>query len=168
VQYQNLDGVEEALQAFGFGNARCRLTAFEGQNGPTDILVLVSPRYGGARTDLTLYSGGRGQREGLSPYFMAHLLDRLLPNIEMLSSAPRPSEQLLPNIAQSTPPPLQIPLLTHDLASSHVAAIDRTAAVTATGYRFEDMPAQIRDLVAQACRSWSRRWLSAPACWHRA
>jgi hypothetical protein len=81
---------------------------------------------------------------------MAHLLDRLLSNIEMLSSTPRPGEQLLPNIAQSIPPPLQIPLLAHDLTSSHVAAIDRTAAVTATGYRFEDMPAQVGDLVAQA------------------
>jgi hypothetical protein len=141
---------QNALQGFGFGDARCHLTAFEGQNDPTDILVLASPRYGGTRTDVTLYFGGQGQRGGLSPDFMAHLLDRLLSNIEMLFSTPRPGEQLLPNIAQSIPPPLQIPLLAHDLTSSHVAAIDCTAAVTATGYRFEDMPAQVGDLVAQA------------------
>lgn len=99
VQHQNPDGVEEALQGIGFGDARCRLTAFEGQNGPTDILVLASPRYGGPRTDVTLYFGGQGQRGGLSPNFMAYLLDRPLPNVEMLSSILRPSEQLLPNIA---------------------------------------------------------------------
>ena len=132
MQHQNLDGVEEALQGIGFGGARCRLTTFEGQNDPTDILVLASPRYGGTRTDVTLYFGGQGQRGGLSPDFMAHLLDPPLLNIEMLSSAPRLSEQLLPSIAQSTPLPPQISLLAHDLASSHVVAIDRSATVTAT------------------------------------
>jgi hypothetical protein len=85
VQQQNLDGVEEALQGFGFDDAYCHLTAFEGQSDPTDILVLASLTYGGTRTDVTLYFGGQSQREDLSPDFMAYLLDRLLPNTEMLS-----------------------------------------------------------------------------------
>jgi hypothetical protein len=67
VQHQNLDGVEEVLQGIGFGDARCRLNAFEGQNDLTDILVLASPRYGGARTDVTLYFGGQGQRGACPP-----------------------------------------------------------------------------------------------------
>lgn len=138
VQYQNLDGRVEALENFDFGDARCRLDIFPGQFEPADVLVLANPREGNY-IDLSLKFDG--QEGCLSRDFMAHLLDRLLANINMLSSAPPASEQqLAPLISQSlapTSPPVR-------------KSSDRTAAAAAAGYSFESMPAQIKEVVTGA------------------
>lgn len=140
VQYQNLEGRLEALEDFSFGAARCRLSAFQPQYEPADILVLATPKPDSGDIDIVLQFGGR---EGaLSRDFMDHILHRLLANIEMLSSTPSPSEQQLPLIIPQSVPLIPLPVQGN--------SADRTAAAVAAGYSFESMPMQIKDMVTRA------------------
>ncbi|GAB1318076.1 hypothetical protein MFIFM68171_08286 [Madurella fahalii] len=145
VQYQNLDGVEETLRDFQFGDARCSMTVSERQDEALDLLVLATPKHDGARTEITLYFNDDGQEGGLSRDFVEYLLDCLLASLAMLSSTPNPDEHPLPNLAQS-PPQIPRPITIHNPTS----ATDQTAAAKIGGYRFEDMPSQVRDLVVEA------------------
>ncbi|KAH6970594.1 hypothetical protein BKA56DRAFT_661273 [Ilyonectria sp. MPI-CAGE-AT-0026] len=144
VQYQNLDGRLEALEDFGFGDGvRCRVTAFEGQFDPADILVLATPTKGGELTKVELRFAGHG-REGILPSdLVEHILNTLLARIDLLSSAVRPDEQQLMSVDLTIPPLIPVP-------AERSASLDRTAAAAAAGYSFETVPVQIRELVTQA------------------
>jgi hypothetical protein len=142
VQYQNLDGREEALNDFAFGDARCRLTAFQGQFDPADVVVLATPRKSDGGIDIALQFSRRDA--ALTSGFTAHLLSRLVTSIEMLSSTlSNPKHHIESAIPLSLP---LIPLPTRNKSS------DRTAAAAAAGYSFANMPSQIKDVVTQA---WS-------------
>ena len=147
VQYQNLDGREEALEDFAFGEARCRLTAFQGQFDPADIVVLATPKKGSDDIDIALQFAR--QEGSLSRDFMAHILARLVASIEKLSSSPSPGEQQLVSMIPQSRPLIPLPV--------YKASTDRTAAAAAAGYSFTSMPSQIKDVVTQA---WS--WILEP------
>lgn len=144
VQYQNLDGRIEALEDFGFGDGvRCRVTAFEGQFDPTDMLVLATPTEGGEFTKVELRFAGHGQEGILPSDFVEHIMNTLLARIDLLSSPVSPDEQRLTAVDLSIPPLIPVP-------AQRSASLDRTAAAAAAGYSFETVPVQIRELVTQA------------------
>ncbi|KAK0630903.1 hypothetical protein B0T17DRAFT_234637 [Bombardia bombarda] len=148
VQLQNLHGVEEALEDFDFDGAHCRLTVFEGNDDPADILVLVRPKDGGARLDVTLYYGAVGGQDPgseltdpLSPEFVSHMLDRLIANMEMISSASGFSQPPLPDLSQIQP---QIPIILQARENIHD---NNGAQIPPT---FEEMPTEVGNLVTKA------------------
>ncbi|KAF5027126.1 hypothetical protein F66182_752 [Fusarium sp. NRRL 66182] len=144
VQYQNLHGRVEALEDFSFGDGtRCRVTAFEGQFEPADMLVLATPTDGGECTQVELRFFGYGREGTLPPDLIEHILNTLLARIDLLSSAVNPDEQ------QLTPVDVTIPQLI-PITAQRSASIDQTAAAAAAGYSFETMPVQIKKLVTQA------------------
>lgn len=149
VQHQNLDGVEDALQQFRFGDGRARFAAFQGEQDAVDILVLSHPNTDNSRIEVTL----NFSEKALAPDFVADLLDRLLANINLLTAAEEPAAALLPNIQQWATAEAQIPVLARnvtDAGGNLVLTVDQTATATAAGYRFEDVPARVRDIVSQA------------------
>lgn len=144
VQYQNLDGRVEALEDFGFGDeARCRVTAFEGQFDPADLLVLATPKKGGELIQIELRFAGHGQEGILSVDFVEHMLNSLLARIEVLSSAVNPDGQRLTPVDLTIPPMIPVPV-------QGSASLDQTAAAAASGYSFKSMPIQVRDIVTKA------------------
>ncbi|KAI1756763.1 hypothetical protein F4782DRAFT_280290 [Xylaria castorea] len=149
VLYQHLDGVEEVVQGLSldFGDGVCSLTTVEGQYSHADIVVLVTPKSSNDNVDVALYYDAEGENRGLTRTFMAHVLDRLLDNIEMLSSVP--GEQLLPKTIE-TP---RISLMTQNPAKSQEEDIYRRAVAEVSGYSFEDMPSKVKDIVTNAWES---------------
>ncbi|KXX80428.1 Nonribosomal peptide synthetase 12 [Madurella mycetomatis] len=145
VQYQNLDRVEETLQSFQFGDTRCRMTVSECQDEALDLLVLATPKHDGAHINISLYFNGQSQEGCLSRDLVDYLLNCLLANIEMLSSAPNPDDHLLSSLKQ---PPPQFSRL--GMIQNRTPETDQTAAAVLAGHRFDDMPSQVRDLVVEA------------------
>lgn len=111
VQHQNLDGVEDLLEAFRFGEAECKFGAFAPSHDSVDVLVLSSPK--GSKTKIDLHFS-----ENLIPsQFAEDMMDLLCQNIQLLSDG---THNMLPPTSTWTSSQPQIPLLAKQLKEPQV------------------------------------------------
>lgn len=146
VQHQNLDGVEDALRKFRFGDAACKFGAFPGAQDAVDMLVLSTPQAGTRNVELSLHFSDKV----VEPAFAGELMDALVANIETLTTG---GDVRAAASAESYSAP-QIPMLARharDVDGNLLpGAGDKGAAALASGARFEDADARARELVREA------------------
>lgn len=158
VQHQNLDGVEDALRKFRFGDAACKFGAFPGAQDAVDMLVLSTPQAGTRNVELSLHFSDKV----VEPAFAGELMDALVANIETLTTG---GDVRAVAAAESYNTP-QIPMLARharDVDGNLLpGAGDKGAAALASGARFEDADADAgaRELVREA---WDAVLLPAEA-----
>jgi len=129
VQHQNLDGVEEHLESFKFGQHDCKFGALAPSHDSMDILVFSSPKGSKVRIDLQFC-------ERVIPSFLAEdLMELLCINLRLLSTDMR---KLLPpaSLITSLPPQIPVdmkqtsPLLRSQSSNDKLSAFGKSSALT--------------------------------------
>lgn len=127
VQYQNLDGVEDHLESFYFGEHEYKFGALAGSHDSVDILVLSSPK--GAKTKLDLQFC-----EKVVPSFLVEdLMELLCININLLTKDMRkqlPPASLITSRTPQIPVALkQSPPLRSQRSSDRLLMLPKTSAL---------------------------------------
>lgn len=101
VQHQNLDGVEEHLESFKFGDHECKIGILAPSHDSMDILVFSSPKGTKIRVDLNFCE------KVIPPFLAEDLMELLCINIGLLTTDMRKN---LPPASLITSLPPQIPV----------------------------------------------------------
>ncbi|KAF4539218.1 Nonribosomal peptide synthase protein [Lasiodiplodia theobromae] len=162
VQHQNLDGVEDALKKFRFGDSTCKFGAFPGQADQVDILVLSMPRQGTRNVEVSLNFSDKV----VEPQLAAELLDELVANIALLTDNDDAATALLPPASSYARLAPQIPVLARCARDADGnllpgAGVKGGAAAAASGRRLADVAGdQVQALVR---RAWEDVLLATPS-----
>jgi aryl carrier-like protein len=147
VQHQNLDGVEDTLKKFRFGDSTCKFGAFPGAADQVDILVLSTPRTGTRTVELSLNFSDKV----VEPHLAAELLDSLIANVALLTDDVHAALPAADSYAQLSP---QIPVLARCAHDADGKLLPRPgakgAAAAASGRRFADADEGVQALVRRA------------------
>ncbi|KAF9636542.1 putative nonribosomal peptide synthase protein [Lasiodiplodia theobromae] len=158
VQHQNLDGVEDALKKFRFGDSTCKFGALPGQADQVDILVLSMPQRNSNVVEVSLNFSDKV----VEPQLAAELLDELVANIALLTNDDDMHTTTLPSYTHLAP---QIPVLARCARDADgnllPGAGDKGAAAAASGKRLADVAGdQVQALVR---RAWEDVLLATPS-----